>query len=55
MRWLMPIILAIWETKIGRIVIPGQSGQTDHETPSPKNNQIKMDWRHSSSDRVPAL
>jgi hypothetical protein len=35
-QWLMPIILATWETEIGRIAIRDQSKQIVHETPSPK-------------------
>jgi hypothetical protein len=38
----MPVILAISETEIQRIVVIGQLGQTVPKTPSPKNNQSKM-------------
>jgi hypothetical protein len=34
-QWFMPVILATWEAEI-RIVVWGQSQQTDHKTPSPK-------------------
>jgi hypothetical protein len=50
--------LVTWETKIGRIVVQGQSGEIILETPHPhhlQNNQSKMDWRHDSSSRVPVL
>jgi hypothetical protein len=30
----MPVILAIWEAEIGRIMIQGQSGQKVWETPT---------------------
>jgi hypothetical protein len=38
----MPLILATWEAKIGKISILGQPGQID---PHFQNNQRKMDWR----------
>jgi hypothetical protein len=47
--WLTPVILGTWEAEIRRIMVPGQPGQIVHETLSPKNNQIKMDWRCGSS------
>jgi hypothetical protein len=46
----MPIILVTWEAEIGRITVQGQPGQIVHETPFPKNNQSKIDWRTGSSD-----
>jgi hypothetical protein len=33
-QWLTPVILAIWEVKIRRTVVPIQPGQKVHETPS---------------------
>jgi hypothetical protein len=52
---LMPVTLATWEAKITRITVWGQPRQIVHKTPSSKNNQSKMDWRHTSSSRAPAL
>jgi hypothetical protein len=40
--------------EIGRIVVQGQLGQSLWD-PHLQNNQSKMDWRCSSSSRVPAL
>jgi hypothetical protein len=45
----MPIILAVWETEIGRISLQTQPGQIVHEIPSLQNTQSKMDWRCGSS------
>jgi hypothetical protein len=53
--WLMPIILATWEAQISRTEVGGQTGQTVPKTPSPKNNQSKMDWRYGSSCRASVL
>jgi hypothetical protein len=38
--WLMPLILATWETEIRKIEVWGQPGQIVHEAP-PQNNQNK--------------
>jgi hypothetical protein len=37
----MPVILAIWEAKIGRIEVRGQPRQIGHETSSPKITRAK--------------
>jgi hypothetical protein len=42
----MPIILAIWEAEIQRIVVQGQPGQIVHKT------QRKMDWRCVSNKKT---
>jgi hypothetical protein len=47
-----PVILATWKAEIRRITVPGQSGQTVHETPHLQNNQSKMNWKHDSGSRV---
>jgi hypothetical protein len=56
-RWITPVILASWESEIGRIMIQGQLRQIVHETPPAnlQNNQSKMDWRCGSSGRMPTL
>jgi hypothetical protein len=51
----MPVILASWEAKMGRIAVLGQPRKIACETPFPNNNQSKMDWRCDLSDRVLAL
>jgi hypothetical protein len=43
-RWLTPVILATWETEIGRIKAGGQPGQIVHETPSPNGMQMGAKW-----------
>jgi hypothetical protein len=35
-QWLMPVILAAWETEILRFMAQGQPGQIIINTPSPK-------------------
>jgi hypothetical protein len=35
-QWLMPVIPANWEAKIGRTEVLGQPGQIVYKTPSPK-------------------
>jgi hypothetical protein len=35
-QWLTPVILATWETEIGRITVLGQQGQIAPETPISK-------------------
>jgi hypothetical protein len=44
-KWLIPVILATWEAKPGRITVSGQPWQIVHEPPISKknNNQSKMD------------
>jgi hypothetical protein len=32
--WIKPVILAIWEAVIGKMVVQGQPGQEVHKTPS---------------------
>jgi hypothetical protein len=54
-QWLMILILATWEAEIWRIAVQGQPRQLICKTPSPKNNQSKIDCRCGSSDRMPAL
>jgi hypothetical protein len=34
--WLTLVILATWEAKIEKTEVPGQQGQTAHNTPSSK-------------------
>jgi hypothetical protein len=55
LQWLTPKILAIGEAEIGRILVQDQSRQILHEIPSPKCNQIEMDWRCGASGSAPAL
>jgi hypothetical protein len=52
-QWLILVILATWEAEIGRIKVRGQPQQVVPETPISKITE--MDWRCSSSSRVPAL
>jgi hypothetical protein len=44
----MPIILDTWEAEMGRIAFRRQPRQIVRETPSPKSNQRKTDWRCGS-------
>jgi hypothetical protein len=44
----MPVILAIWEAEIRRIMVQGQLREIVHET----LNQSKMDWWFGSNSRV---
>jgi hypothetical protein len=37
----MPVILASWEAKIGRIEVQGQPGQIVLEIPSPEQNGLE--------------
>jgi hypothetical protein len=53
--WLMSILLVTWEAEIERIVVWGHPGQIVLETPSPNNNQSKVEWRCGSSGMVPPL
>jgi hypothetical protein len=51
----MPVILAIWEAEIRRIMVPGQPRQIVLKNSHLINNQSKLDWRCGSSGRMPAL
>jgi hypothetical protein len=50
-----PVIPATWEAEIRRIKVGDSLGEIVHKTPSPKNNQNKMNCRCGSSSRAPAL
>jgi hypothetical protein len=51
----MPIILAIGEAEIRRIVVWGQTGQMVLKMPPHlQNNQSKIDCRYGSSSRATA-
>jgi hypothetical protein len=49
----MPTVLATWEAEIGRIMVRDDSLQRPHI--HIQNNQSKVDWRHGSKGRAPAL
>jgi hypothetical protein len=51
----MPAILATFKAEVKRITVQGQHRQIVYKRPYLQNNQSKMDWRHGSSSRVPAL
>jgi hypothetical protein len=40
-QWLAPVILAIWEAEIWRIIVQGQPRQIVHETPISKITRAK--------------
>jgi hypothetical protein len=52
---IVPLILPTWEAEIKRLTVWGQPRQIVCETPSPKTNQSKKDWRCGSSGSLPAL
>jgi hypothetical protein len=47
-QWLTPVILAIYEVKIRRITVQGQSRQVVHKTPSSKITRAK--WTESVAE-----
>jgi hypothetical protein len=53
--WFIPVTLATWKAKIGRIMIWDQPGQILCKTPYLQNNQSKIDWRCGSSSMALAL
>jgi hypothetical protein len=50
-QWLIPVILATWEAKIERIVVPGQPRQKVCKTPS----QQKEIWVWWCMPVIPAM
>jgi hypothetical protein len=53
--WLLPVIIATWETEMYRTLVQGQPRQIVLKAPISKNNQSKVNWRCGLSHRVPVL
>jgi hypothetical protein len=46
-QWLTPVILTTWESEIAKIEVRGQPEQIVHETPSPKQEQNRLEAWYS--------